>query len=67
MEGLYLKKKNLWFLFAVKQVDLQKNRRKRREEHIRESKSHDHIFPQEWSGGAGEGTQTFPGNTVKPN
>lgn len=53
-------------MLAVKQVSLQKNRRKRWEEH-RESTSNNHLFPQEWSGGVGEGTQTFPGNTLKPH
>lgn len=53
------------FLFfspsSDKQISLHKDWRKHREEeHTRERKSNCYLFPQEWSGGTGEGAQTLP-------
>lgn len=53
---------NLPLLFSVKQINLHKNWRKHwKEEYLRKRESNNHLFPQEWSGGAGKGTQTIPG------
>lgn len=52
--------KVLPLLFLDKQINVHKNWRKLWKEHIRKRESNNYLFPQEWSGRTGKGTQTLP-------